>query len=118
MKREPWHANLLELLADLADVEAQRLCWLTPITAQRQGVLIDSPAELICGVFDDCAIDDMLNAGPVFSPSIDALLAGMSDLADAVDTNQSPENLLADPQWHQLTELAGTAKSAIAEVLE
>jgi hypothetical protein len=100
--------ELLRSLQDLADVERQRRDWLGDAAPT-----LPPPVELICAIFDDTALDDYLDAGPVFSAPTDALLRQLSALADAVDTDLPPEALLASEAWAALTALAAPAAEAV-----
>jgi hypothetical protein len=104
--------DLLRSLQDLADVERQRRDWLGD-----PDPTLPPPVELICGIFDDTALDDYLEAGPVFSAPTDALLRQLSALADAVDTDLSPEELLASEAWAALTTLAACTAAAVGTEL-
>jgi hypothetical protein len=108
MVDEIWRVNLIHNLTELSSLEQQRQNWIfksTPFSV--------SPTELICSVFDDSSILELMEVGTVFSPEADAILKELSGVADAVDVEQPPEALLRDESWLRLTRVAGEAVRAI-----
>lgn len=108
MNTELWRVQFLASLDDLSDLARQRQDWID--SAPPTGM---SPTELVCAVFDDSAIHDLMNAGTVFSSKVDPMLRGMSELAGTIDVSQSPEALLRDESWLRLASLAGRVAQEI-----
>ncbi len=113
MKREPWHESLLESLAVLGDIQLQKRIWIDGDDA----IFLESPTELICQVFDDCAFHDLRKAGHVFSDEADTVLEEISSLAKKIDLEQQPMGLLNDPDWLHVTGLAQKALAIVERVL-
>jgi hypothetical protein len=69
-----------------------------------------SPEELVCQLFDDSGLGDMLEAGEVFfSPECDALLEELGRKVDDVRFDQPVSSLLEDPAWREIGLLAKVA---------
>ena len=109
MEREPWHDSLLESLEVLADIPLQVRIWVEGDTT----VFVESPTELVCQVFDDSAILELMTSGIVFSDGVDSVLREMDSLAARINLRQSPRVLLDDPDWRKLSGLARQAHSEI-----
>ena len=73
---------------------------------------------MICQIFDDFGIGDLLERGLVFSDDIDGVLRRMSSLVDEIDIDQSPESLLKDPKWISFCELSSVALVGIKKLFE
>lgn len=113
MKKQSWHNEFFQSLAELANVEAQQQEWLAG-----GGASLPAPSELVCQVFDDSGLDNLLANGQVFSSAADAVLREMSDLVTKIDLEQDPENILRDARWLELTTLAEKAVKLVSEVIE
>lgn len=112
-RAQPWHAGLIESLEAASDLERQRSAWLG-----RGGPHVPDPVELVCQIFDDSAIDDVLAEGVVFSSSTDAMLRRLSALAAELDLTLPPEALLASEGWVGFTREAARALAAVRADLE
>jgi hypothetical protein len=96
-----WKQDLVEELNLIGDLDRQRRIWLEAAPPE-----LPSPVELICGTIDDTDLDRRLEAGTVFSQEVYSMLKLTSALAAEIHTNQSLEQLLADPAWIRLAQLA------------
>lgn len=103
MRPEGWHDNFLVALATAADIETQKTAWL-----EQRGYL-PCPAELLCQLFDDSAIDDLLERGDVFSPTTDQTLRELSELAGRIDATEPPQRLLRSREWVRFVTVAARA---------
>lgn len=107
-----WHDWLVESLEMACDHAAQRAGW---VDATR---FFPPPVEVICGIFDDSAIMDLLARGPVFSELTDASLRSLDTLAEAVDVDLHPKVLLASAAWLAFTREAERALALLRDDLE
>ena len=110
--REPWHDLMLSSLKQLADLELQRGAWI-----EHRGRCGDA-VELICGLFDDTGLDDLLEQGEVFGVELDHHLRVMSELAGRINTERPPTELLSDPLWTTLAGLSASAVRALEDRME
>lgn len=94
MTMEAWHARFVQSLEEASDIDAQRAAWV-----DRVNIHFPAPAELICQLFDDSGIDDLLAEGVVFSETIDAALRRLSALAARLDLGAEPEQLVSSGVW-------------------
>lgn len=69
MKREPWNNYLLDSLAILADIPLQERIWIDGDYT----IFVESPSELICRVFDDGMMDELLEGKNIFSDEADKI---------------------------------------------
>jgi len=113
MKRELWHSRLLESLDELSDVDRQASAWV-----HRDLEFFPTATELLCQLFDDTGLDQLLSAGEVFSPPLDELLRKMSTLASQVDVELPAEQLLQDALWKELAAMAAQAYNGVNDVLD
>lgn len=107
-----WLSQFLESLRQLGDRDAQRDAW---IGLKRPN--FPSPEELICQVFDDSGLDDLLSIGPVFSPKVDAVLRELSDVAAVFVPASTAADIDADERWAKIVALARRALFAIEHSL-
>lgn len=108
---EAWQAAFIESLEQASDIERQRRAW----TAHSHDV--PDPTELMCQIFDDSAVGDFLEEGPVFSEAADASLRRLSSLADRVDLHLPPDALLASEVWIEFAREAGRALTLVRTAL-
>jgi hypothetical protein len=106
---EPWQETFLEALHALSDIERQRSAWVEP-----GGAWFPDPGELVCQVFDDSSVNELLAEGMLFSAATDDLLRQLDRLADEVDVEVAPEALLASDAWLVLARLAARVRDAVA----
>lgn len=63
MQQDPWHDYLVDSLEHATDLDSQRTAW-------DDRTLIElpiNPGELMCQIFDDTGIGDLVDAGrPIF----------------------------------------------------
>lgn len=109
MKREPWHTALLQSLDALSDTDRQWRAWV-----ERESANFAGPVELICQVFDDSGLSELLQAGQVFSPDADDLLRKMDALVLQINVDQPVEQLLNSARWLELAKLANQARLRIS----
>ncbi|NVB85710.1 MAG: hypothetical protein HOV81_45520 [Kofleriaceae bacterium] len=113
MTPEPWHAAVLESLAELRDADRQRGAWV-----ERTGEPFPkSPGALVDELFDDTGLIELLSAGTVFGDKADALLRELSALLDDIDLDQAPTKLLADRTWQMAQRFAAVAYAEVEHAL-
>jgi hypothetical protein len=105
-----WQETVKSSLQQLSSLEAQRLSWIEGVTG-----LLPSPEEIICQLYDDSGLGDLLDDGAVFSPDCDAALRKLGQAVALVNTNQPTYLLLADPEWHAVVVMA---REALREMLD
>lgn len=110
--RQPWHEAVLSFLAFLSNLELQRGAWI-----RGEGGCPDA-TELLCGLFDDTGLEDLLEEGDVFWPELDHHLRVMSQLSERIGTERPPQEILDDPLWKTLSTLSTKALSALEQRLE
>ena len=110
--RQPWHDTVVSYLRFIADLEIQRAAWL-----RGEGACPDA-TELVCGLFDDSGLDELLEDGEVFWPELDHHLRVMSEFAERIGTDRAPQEVLGDPLWNTLSTLSSTALTALEQRLE
>ncbi len=93
---QEWQAFLIESLEYASDMNWQRLAWLEQTIPP-----YPIPIELICNIFLDTSLDDMLSEGVVFSEKVDSALMHLSILADGLNLQVEPESLLSSDEWVQ-----------------
>lgn len=96
MKTQSWHSGFVKSLEEASDIGAQRAAWV-----DRTSIHFPEPTELICQIFDDSGVDDLLAEGVVFSDTTDAALRRLSELAARLDLDQAPERLISSEGWIQ-----------------
>lgn len=93
--REPWLDSFAESLRDAADLNGQKEAWV-----ERKRVDFPSPVELLCQIFDDSGVGDLLDAQRcVFSTTTDAALRKLAKQAARLDLDQEPKQLVASEAW-------------------
>jgi hypothetical protein len=112
LQRQPWHDAVLSGLRLVSDLDLQRSAWL-----QGQGACPDA-TELVCGLFDDSGLDELLEDGEVFWPELDHHLRVMSEFAERISTDRAPQEVLDDPLWSTLSTLSSKALVALEQRLE
>ncbi len=113
MKIQAWHAGFLLSLEEASDIDAQRAAWV-----DRTSTHFPEPTELICQMFDDSGIDDLLAEGVVFSETTDAALRWLSALAARLDMDQSPERLMSSNGWLEFARETARVLALVREDLE
>ena len=89
-------------LLELGDEARQRQLWL-----ECGGDEISSFVEAVLGVFDDSALEYMLNSGESeFGGAVDAQFAELWKLCDAIGYDISQEEVLAHPQMRSVRRVA------------
>lgn len=110
MSPEPWHEAVLASLAELRDATRQQQAWLE--TGAELYAFPSSPSELVCELFDDTGLAELLSTG-AFGGKADALLRELDQLLREIDLARAPELLLADRSWQMAQRLAGVAHAEI-----
>ena len=113
MKLEPWHESLIESLSWASDIDLQRREW-----TDNFALTVGTPTELVCQIFDDSGVGDLLELGFAFSDDIDGVLRRMSSLVPEIDLEQSPESLLMDLKWKNFCELSSVALAGIKKLFD
>jgi len=114
MKKEPWHDNLLESLEILSNIPLQRRVW---VDGDFDICYIISPAELICQVFDFCFPEDIQKDTELISPTADLVLREIYKITclRKLDLDRTPEDLLSDPEWIRVSQLAKDAYTKVKD---
>ncbi len=94
MTPEPWHAGFVESLEQAADLDGQRTAW-----GERTNIQFPTLVELMCQLFDDSAITDLLAEGGVFSEATDDALRRLIVISEGLDLEDDPERLLSSAGW-------------------
>ena len=95
------HEAVIEILGDIANIDAQRASWISGV-----GSPIPGPIELCCQLFDDTDLDNMLSAGLVFSRDCDQLLRRLGELFEASSLERPLAAVLESPEWREIVALA------------
>lgn len=99
---KPWQAAFIESLEAASDIDRQRVAWV-----DRTGPFFPDPVELICQIFDDSAIEDLMAKGVVFSETTDAAIRRLDALVEGLILDQKPKQLLASEDWIEFAREAG-----------
>jgi hypothetical protein len=113
---KPWQVQLVESLEAAADIDWQRRTWIDRVPPDDP-----APGELLCQIFDDSAIDELMAGGVVFSEATDAVLRELSELADDLDErelNEEPALLLSNKRWVSFTRKAAEALAMVRKDLQ
>lgn len=112
MSLTTWQETVVACLRELSDTEQQKRSWLDK---DRAG--FPSPEELVCQLFDDSGLGDMLEAGDVaFSPECDALLGELGRKIDDVRLDQPVGSLIEDRAWREIGSMAKAALRRIERI--
>ena len=103
-----WRSGVVEVLGDIADVDAQRSFWVDGV-----GRPVPDPTELVCQLFDDTALSIELASGRVFSEECDELLRKLGRLCDAAPLSGKPADIVATPEWREIVSVADAARKCI-----
>jgi hypothetical protein len=112
MKAQVWHASFVESLEEASDIDAQKAAWV-----DRTNTHFPTPAELICQIFDDSGIDDLLSEGIVFTETTDAALRRLSTLAARLVLDEEPERLMSSEGWLEFAREAAQVLTLVREDL-
>jgi hypothetical protein len=100
---------ILSSLDELADVEFQWRVWVKGDTKE-----VSSFTECVCGLFDDSVLGHALDKEEiVFSEQIDTLLRQLEKALAEVDETRWPAEIVADPQFVPIRDLARLAARMI-----
>jgi hypothetical protein len=91
-------------LRELSDIDLQRRSWVEGL-----GGRLPSPVELVCQLFDDSGLGDLLDIGRVFSVESDGALKELGRRVSLVNMDQPLDDLLEDPDWHRVVKKAKEA---------
>ena len=112
MKAQVWHAGFLQSLEEASDIDGQRSAWV-----DRTNTRFPAPAELICQIFDDTGIDDLLAESVIFSEATDAALRRLSTLAAGLDLDEEPGRLVSSERWLEFAREAARVLALVREDL-
>lgn len=112
MKTQGWHVDFIQSLQDASDIEGQRSAWI-----ERTNMEFPAPGELICQIFDDSGIDDLLDESVVFSTATDAALRRLSKLAAGIRLDQEPERIVSSDGWVEFVRESARALALVREDL-
>jgi len=112
MKMRAWHADFVQSLEEATDIDAQRAAWIA-----RTNTDFPEPTELLCQIFDDSGVDDLLAEGAVFSEATDVALRELSQLASRQDLTETPERLLSSEGWLEFAREAARVLALVREEL-
>jgi len=112
MKVQVWHAGFIQSLEEASDIDGQRTAWV-----DRTNTRFPAPDELICQIFDDSGIDDLLAEGVVFSETTDAALRRLSTLAAGLDLDEEPGRLMSSEGWLEFAREAARVVALVREDL-
>jgi hypothetical protein len=94
--------NIRSLLNELGSLELQRRRWLGEDTR------VSSYTELMCGLFDDCDIEEFSKNVLGTDPRLLDLKHAVDDLISVLNTyneaDRSDADILIDPQWVEITD--------------
>lgn len=77
-----------------------------------------TPVELVCEVFDDSGISTLLDTGEViFSDAADAVLRRLSAIADRVNLDRPPGEILSSEDWGEFVAEAARLLVLVREAL-
>lgn len=94
---------VLSALRELADLEYQRRVW----TGRDRHGAMSSFEECVATLLDDSGLGLGLEArGPVFDARIDAELQSLRLALARIDTQRSPDALVADPEMSRIRDQA------------
>src|SRR5687768_8848777 len=94
MNAQDWHVAFLQSLEEASNLERQRRAWIGGMEPA-----FPTPTELICQIFDDSGVNDLLSEGIVFSESTDALIKKLSLLTGHLNLMSGPAALLSSEDW-------------------
>jgi hypothetical protein len=109
---EPWQRMVLDCLEALASHEQQEIGWLAAKASLPDAI------ELLSMLFEDSALEYLLERGPVFSAETDELLRMVDAAVDQVDLQQSPARLLQDEDWFKVQKAAEKALQGVRRDLK
>lgn len=105
MSLTAWQETVVACLRELSDTKQQKRSWI-----DKDRACFPSPEELVCQLFDDSGLGDLLEAGDVaFSPECDALLGELGRKIDDVRLDQPVASLIEDRAWREVRSLAKEA---------
>lgn len=112
MKTQVWRADFIQSLEEASDIGGQRAGWV-----DRTRTHFPTPAELVCQIFDDSGVDDLLADGIVFSETTDAALRRLSTLAAGLDLDDEPARLVSSEGWIEFAREAARVLALVREDL-
>jgi hypothetical protein len=112
MDFKAWEAMILHVVVQISDGEYQRLSWFG------KGEFISSPDELYSGLFDDAMIEEFLETyGEELTEDQNQagkeLVRQMSQYAALTPENLDPAEVIDDPRWQDIRELASSFLTAM-----
>ena len=104
--------EVIECLGELADPEFQQRVWV-----RGEGPEVSSYVEVVCRLFDDTALGDVLDGGSapvVLGLEATEELLRLRQLVDAVPSDMDAESLLRLPTWGEIVQTASRARGLLA----
>ncbi|MDP2306533.1 MAG: hypothetical protein Q8P18_10970 [Pseudomonadota bacterium] len=105
--------QVLECLRELADANFQQRVWI-----RGEGPEVSSYSELVCQLFDDTALGDVLEsglAGNIFGKPAEAELRRLSILLDQIPAGLDAPALLRHPGWQAAVNVAAEAAALVEQ---
>ena len=105
-------ALLIQCLEELADRSFQDRVWV-----RGDGPEVSSAVELVCQLFDDTGLGDLLESGGVataLGPDADRALRELQGLLDGVPAGLDAASLLRHPAWKAVMRAARDALDAMS----
>ena len=96
-----------QCLKELADLKFQERVWV-----RGEGPEVSSYTEVVCQLFDDTALRDLLEAKkekPLLSDELDSILLDLSKVVDSIDYRMDVNDILNHPEWPNVRRLASEA---------
>lgn len=94
-------------LQQLSDTEYQERVWV-----RGEGPEVSSYTEVVCQLFDDTALGDLLSSRldePVLSEELDSILLALSKIFDEIDYKLDIQDILMHPEWNKVKRLSSKA---------
>ena len=104
--------EVMECLGQLADPNFQERVWV-----RGEGPEVSSYVEVVCQLFDDTGLGDLLEGGSasaVMGLEVTAELLRLQQLIDAIPSGVDAQSLLRLPTWKKIVEVAGSARRLLA----
>ena len=105
-------AEVVECLCELGSPEFQERVWV-----RGEGPEVSTYTEVICQLFDDTGLGDMLDSGAAsieFGPQAEASLLTLRSLLSQVPEGVDARSLFGLPIWRAVVEAARTSAVLVA----
>lgn len=104
--------EVLDCLGQLADPEFQERVWV-----RGQGPEVSSYVEVVCQLFDDTGLGDLLDDGAAeaaFGSEAVGELLRLRQLVDSIPSGVDAASLVRLPAWEETVRVAGRARRVLA----